>query len=71
MNGPDYVQWHGFYEVAKIFYSEFIPEAEALLPGVTTEVMNSDAHKWTKGLSPEERKQIQEFYQKRYQQSAQ
>ena len=71
MNGPDYVQWHGFYEVAKIFYSEFIPEAEALLPGVTTEVMNQPEHQWTKGLTPEERKQIQEFYQKRYQQSAQ
>ena len=40
MNGPDYVQWHGFYEVAKIFYSEFIPEAEALMPGVTADVMN-------------------------------
>jgi hypothetical protein len=35
MNGPNYVQWRGFYEVAKIFYSEFLPEAERLLPGVT------------------------------------
>jgi hypothetical protein len=32
MNGRDYVQWHGFYEVAKIFYSDFLPEAEHLLP---------------------------------------
>jgi hydroxylamine dehydrogenase len=32
MNGPDYAQWHGFYEVARIFYSEFLPEAEHLLP---------------------------------------
>jgi hydroxylamine dehydrogenase len=69
MNGPDYVQWHGYYEVAKIFYTEFIPEAEALMPGVTTETMNSDAHKWIKGLPPEERKRIREFYQKRYEQS--
>ena len=69
MNGPDYVQWHGFYEVAKIFYSEFIPEAEALLPGVTADVMNSDANKWIKGLSPAERQRIREFYEKRYDQS--
>jgi len=69
MNGPDYVQWHGFYEVAKIFYSEFIPEAESLMPGVTADVMNSGAHKWIKGLSPEERQNIREFYQKRYEQS--
>jgi hydroxylamine dehydrogenase len=71
MNGPDFVQWLGFYEVAKIFYSEFIPEAEALMPGVTTDVMSRDEHKWIKGLSPEERKHIQEFYEKRYGQSLQ
>lgn len=23
MNGPDYVQWHGFYEIAHIFYGVF------------------------------------------------
>ncbi|MGE5234885.1 MAG: multiheme c-type cytochrome [Acidobacteriota bacterium] len=28
MQAPDYTHWHGMYEVAKIFYSEFIPEAE-------------------------------------------
>lgn len=69
MNGLDYVQWLGFYEVAKMFYSEFIPEAEALMPGVTAETMNSDAHKWIKGLSAEERERIREFYQKRYEES--
>ncbi|HEX8926156.1 MAG TPA: multiheme c-type cytochrome [Terriglobales bacterium] len=69
MNGPDYVQWHGYYEVAKIFYSEFIPEAEALMPGVTASVMNSPEHSWIKGLSPEERQRIKDFYQKRYEQS--
>lgn len=26
MMGPDYTHWHGTYEVAKHFYSEFIPE---------------------------------------------
>ncbi len=66
MMGPDYTQWHGFYEVGKMFYTEFIPEAERLQPGVTAEVMNSDYHKWTKGLTPEQIKQQLEFYKKRY-----
>ena len=31
MQGPDYTHWHGLYEVAKAFYSGFIPEAQALV----------------------------------------
>lgn len=34
MMGPDYVQWHGFYEVAKHFRNEFLPLAEELSPGI-------------------------------------
>lgn len=30
MMGPDITHWHGTYEVAKNFYSEFIPELEEL-----------------------------------------
>ena len=30
MMGPDYTHWHGTYEVAKHFYSEFVPELEEL-----------------------------------------
>lgn len=30
MMGPDYTHWHGTYEVAKHFYTEFIPELEEL-----------------------------------------
>ncbi len=30
MMGPDYTHWHGSYEVAKHFYSEFVPELEEL-----------------------------------------
>lgn len=30
MMGPDYTHWHGTYEVAKHFYTEFIPELEDL-----------------------------------------
>ncbi len=31
MMGPDYTHWHGTYEVAKRFYSEYIPELEELI----------------------------------------
>ncbi len=30
MMGPDYTHWHGTYEVAKNFYSEFIPQLQEL-----------------------------------------
>ena len=26
MMGPDYTHWHGTYEVARNFYTEFVPE---------------------------------------------
>jgi hypothetical protein len=71
MNGPDYVQWLGFYEVAKIFYKDFLPEAEHLLPGVTSGVRENAYHQWLKGLSAEQRQKIREFYQKRYEQPPQ
>jgi len=28
--GPDYTHWHGTYEVAKHFYSEYVPELREL-----------------------------------------
>ena len=68
MMGPDYTQWHGFYEVAKNFYNEFLPEAEHVMPGVTAEVLKSDFHKWKAGLTPEQIQQQIEFYKKRYKQ---
>jgi hydroxylamine dehydrogenase len=66
MMGPDYTQWHGFYEVAKSFYTEFVPEAEHLLPGVTDDVMGTAFHKWRTGLTKEELEQQIEFYKKSY-----
>jgi len=68
MMGPDYTQWHGFYEVAKNFYNEFLPEAEHVLPGVTAEVLKTDFHKWKAGLTPDQIQQQIEFYKKRYKQ---
>ncbi len=46
MMGPDYVQWHGFFEVADRFYNEFVPQAEALLPGVTEATLREEYHQW-------------------------
>ncbi len=31
MMGPDYTHWHGTYEVARNFYSEFVPELQELV----------------------------------------
>lgn len=31
MMGPDYTHWHGSYEVAKHFYSHYIPELRELI----------------------------------------
>ena len=68
MMGPDYTQWHGFFEVARTFYTEFIPEAEHLMPGVSADIMKSDFHKWTAGLSKEELQEQIDFYKERYKQ---
>jgi hypothetical protein len=38
------------------------------MPGVTADVMKSDYHKWTQGLTPEQIQQQIEFYKKRYNQ---
>ncbi|MBZ5538493.1 MAG: hypothetical protein LAO31_21320 [Acidobacteriia bacterium] len=68
MMGPDYTQWHGFFEVAKTFYNEFLPEAERLEPGITEKVLASDFHKWKKGFSPADLQKILDFYKERYKQ---
>ena len=31
MQGPDYTHWHGTYEIAKHFYTKFVPELEHLI----------------------------------------
>ncbi len=67
MMGPDYVQWHGFYDIAERFYIEFVEEAEHLLPGVTKEILSRPEHKWfSEGLSEKEREAITSFYDKKY-----
>jgi len=66
MMGPDFTQWHGFYEVAKHFYHKFLPEAEYLLPGVTDEVLDMPEHAWKKGMTKEQIKKMLDFYEGRY-----
>ncbi|MBI4714980.1 MAG: cytochrome C552 [Nitrospirae bacterium] len=66
MMGPDFTQWHGFYEVAKHFYNEFLPEAEALSPGITKKFLDRDEHRWKQGLGKDEVEKMLDFYRKRY-----
>ncbi|MBI4166947.1 MAG: cytochrome C552, partial [Acidobacteria bacterium] len=68
MMGPDYTQWHGFYEVAKNFYNEFLPEADHHQPGISKEVLSQDWHRWKAGLKPGELESILKFYKERYKQ---
>lgn len=64
MMGPDYTQWHGFFEVAERFYSEFVPQLKEVihrgrtngkaaeagrLEAKLNEVLNSEMHKWSLG----------------------
>ncbi len=67
MMGPDFVQWHGAYEVAKHFYSQLVPEAERLKPGITVPFLAGAEHAWRKGLTREQIQEQIEFYRKRYQ----
>jgi hypothetical protein len=72
MQGPDFVQWHGFFEVAENFYIRFLPQAKEAAHGdakvlAAIQAVDDDPrHAWRKGLSPEERKKIDAFYKERY-----
>jgi hypothetical protein len=72
MQGPDFVQWHGFFEAAENFYMKFLPQAREAAHGdpkalaVIQAVEDDRPNLWKKGLSPEERKKIDEFYKERY-----
>ena len=73
MSGPDYAWWHGIYDVAKNFYSEFLPEVKRVAgPPVYDELVHkylaSDVrHEWyIKGMSKEQLEKIRRFYEERY-----
>jgi hypothetical protein len=69
MQGPDYVQWHGMFEVAHRFYTEMVPEVRELiekaeksgkregakkLKALLDEILASPDHRWFIGKMPEE-----------------
>jgi len=79
MSGPDYAWWHGIYDVAKNFYTGFLPEAKEACekaghPEVYTHILdkyiNSDPrHIWfTQGFDPKKVEEIKKYYQERYNQ---
>ena len=79
MSGPDYAWWHGLYDVAKHFYTEYLPEAkhlseEAGKPEVYKKIeekylLGDERHHWyIKGFDQKKLEEIQKYYQERYQQ---
>jgi hypothetical protein len=73
MNGPDYAWWHGIYEVAKHFYTEFLPEVKhvagpELYDELTKKYIGDDVrHEWfLKGMSKEQLEKIRKFNEERY-----
>ncbi len=75
MMGPDYTHWHGMYEVAKHFYTHFLPEVLELAErkgqgrkwrARIDEMMRQEQHMWQKGLTPEEAKALERSYRQRY-----
>jgi hydroxylamine dehydrogenase len=79
MMGPDYTHWHGMYEVAKHFYTKFLPEVREVAErgGKGEEwnkkvdaLMTQDQHVWQKGMTPEEARALQKAYEQRYDEKA-
>jgi hydroxylamine dehydrogenase len=73
MLGPDYAWWHGMYEVAKKFYTEFLPEVKVTAGPVFYErlvkkYLEKDIrHEWyLKGMSKEQLDRIRKYYDERY-----
>lgn len=82
MSGPDYAWWHGFYDVAKNFYTEFLPLAKEACeqkgkPQVYDQILKTyiegrPEHEWfVKGFDPKRVEEIKQYYQERYQQQVQ
>ena len=80
MSGPDYAWWHGIYDVAKNFYTEFMPEVKEacekagkheLYTQIIEEYINSDPrHEWfTKGFDPKKVQAMKDYYKERYNQN--
>ena len=79
MMGPDYVHWHGMYEVSKHFYTKFLPavietaakkspELKEKYERKIAEMLTGEEHVWLKGLKPEEAEVLRKMYRERYNQ---
>lgn len=79
MSGPDYAWWHGIYDVAKNFYTEFLPHVEeaceeAGKPEIYEQIIakyieGRPEHEWyVKGFDPERVEAIKQYYRDRYNQ---
>jgi hypothetical protein len=79
MMGPDYVHWHGMYEVSKHFYTKFLPavietagkkspELKEKYEKKIAEMLTGEEHLWLKGLNPEEAEALRKMYRERYHQ---
>jgi len=73
MSGPDYAWWHGIYDVAKNFYTEFLPEVKHVAgPEMYDELVKKHLdpdvrHEWyTKGMSKDQLEKIKKYYEERY-----
>jgi len=82
MSGPDYAWWHGIYDVAKNFYTEFMPEVKEacekagkheLYEQIVKQFIDSDPrHEWfTKGFDPKKVDAMKAYYKERYNQQVQ
>ena len=77
MMGPDYTHWHGMYEVAKHFYTEFLPQVLETVAEVKPalkvkwqkkldELQTQREHVWRIGLKPEEAEALRKEKAERY-----
>jgi len=77
MSGPDYAWWHGIYDVAKNFYSEYLTEVKEacekagqpeLYDRIIAEYINSDPrHVWfTEGFDAKKVEAMKAYYKQRY-----
>lgn len=79
MSWPDYAWWHRIYDVAKHFYTEFMPEVKEacekagkhkLYQTILDKYISNDPrHVWfTQGFDPKKVDAIKKYYKERYDQ---
>jgi hypothetical protein len=76
MQAPDYVHWHGMYEISRNFYHEFLPEVQELADHAgkgekykkfIADLLSKPEHIWQRtGGSAETMKLIEEEQKMRY-----